>query len=776
VSSVAPVLGRRMTLSPGEAVGLAEAAAKPEPAIGKRLAEMCLYASQEDPACLEKRIAEEVKSKLENDEHYKKRHNALSMVFVAVILLSMVLKEVRDWTMSKIKAREDEHQLKMVNALFEELMTLGCIALLGSVLIRLGVIDMISGEILGSPPKDAITATGGHGDGSVSGHSNLVYSWAFEDLRAGHCISELTMLFEDVHLLIFAVMAGLVGTSAINMHFVNRNLVCWAESEDILLHSDGTLIKALGQIAERHAVARGIIFAQRRYEHMIRYVCFRSEFLEPSDGLKPRGVSTETFNFHEYMKYLCGEAIAWQVEIPFWCYIVLLLGLLTVRPLFRLRGFQATGTFVIATAIIALCFWLLDSKLRHIEAMMAPSCKQVLAVFRDPQVISRTERDMAIRKLLGNKAFRSLESLDRRRFVWLRQLLNGTSSPTQQEQLFWFQRRGSDFIWASVRVLLLLQSLVLGVVGFHVLMFPYTWRAHWPAAVVIALLSILIFHLYHTCVIRTVLVTSTELMTRSDVVDAVNARNRQRAQTDHLHLLQKIKAEAVRHSLRKQRRRGDLGEWLQAYSALPDNQRQTIESRWRAYATDPSGLMSLRDFRHALKSVGKTWAEFVGHEQQWIDCLVESEVGTASDSQATLMGFHGPYRPLDEQSYRVLMVAIHQAQMAALREVDAVEVLRDIRVADQSAPYGAAASPSQSDGAARDARFDAAALEHLARWCGLHSKLRAGMPAHADARELLRMIYDRTQPSGDTMPEAWEAPAEALTHYLRQLDRQVNFH
>merc|ERR1719498_1351697 len=125
--------------------------------------------------------------------------------------------------------------------------------------IRSGKIGTWSLQWFGPPPEEVAPV---HSEHDTRNHA------ALHDVRAGHCISELTVLFEDIHLLIFCIMISLISVSAMNMLFLHLLTNTWVEAESIVRASHGKIIVAINRLVEVHkeATNKKAIFTEKHTE------------------------------------------------------------------------------------------------------------------------------------------------------------------------------------------------------------------------------------------------------------------------------------------------------------------------------------------------------------------------------------------------------------------------------------------------------------------------------------------------------------------------------
>lgn len=596
----------------------------------------CLFASTQHPSCIKRGVALE---NVINHGHYERRRHMVLLMIVVVVVLSIGFDKCHETLMEKAEENGEEHLVRMVKALMKELTVLGFISLLGCMFIRSGRIGKWSVDYFGHPPEEVANSHSEHDTRHAALH----------DVRAGHCVSELTVLFEDIHLFIFCVMLSLIFVSALNMVFLYIRTKAWREAEATVRVCHNKDLEAIEKLAKAHreAVRANNLVSASNYDRQIKYLIHKSEFLHPSGTHPHHNVNKESFSFFEYLKHCIAEAVTEQMEIPTWIYGICLVLLLMIRPLFSWQGRAVVLVFLVFITILAVILWVIFRKLVWIQRQLVPGAEKI------SNKRNYKHSNMDHDALLDLKPVNRLEVKSYRRFIHLRMMLYGTCSPSPHEQLFWFHRRGPLFMNNLLRLLSFILAIFLGEWLSHMIKFRYTWQNDVWSIPIILLMSGIALVMAQDCIIKSVAVTSTEISPRQDVISHINHKRNNERQRYHKELLDYIKIQAVQRNVFVTLSSGHK-DWIRRYGNLPQEVQRRIHKTWNAFDADKSGSIDRIELDQCLHSLGKQ-----GRVDEWLKALNADEYGEG----------------LSRQQFNVMMVAMHEAQHAPLRKPDAIAVL-----------------------------------------------------------------------------------------------------
>jgi len=685
----------------------------------------CLYAASETPGCIN------TEPTSTSSMHMDRRRNVILALLILVILFLICFNTMHHWWSHGTAAHKtDEYTHKMVNALCKELTIVGIIALASSSLIRMGVMHPLSERFLGQHSDEA--------------HSSI------EDVRSGHRISELSVLVEDVHLLLFCMAMSLLAGCVLNMLFFKKTMAAWRDAERLIEEHGGSMASALGELVRLYQTAGiGGFYKVGAYRMQIRYLIFRSEFLHPTGAQPPLGVSIETFSFLEYLEMCCGEQFVEQAEIPGWCFFLCLVVAVVLRPLYGWSGLAIVQVFLAMAAVLMLSLVFIQMKLYWIESQLMPDAEHIRGKgLKSAVTATQTE-------VQRTKPFRARLIPDREQGSWLRDLLWGSGVPTAHEHLFWFHRNGPAFLWFCFRMLFVLSALLVGEFVSHVLTYRYTWMRYWVCSLVFLLMVVIICCLYQECVVKTVLFTSTELMVRRDIIEKINSRNHARAKQQHAKLLAYIKPLAVQRNL-KQQASTQFAGWLRRFEMLPPSTAAHLRSLW-TWATCESKFpikISQHVFWRTVPRMGEPWTAVLdaGNPESltWFQCCSKD----------------GMF--LSKEEFYALATGVLESLSCPLREAEAVKELVSLR-----AGQGQGGSLRSYDGC-QPSLFDTMTLMGLLNQAKVLLPPKVGAPGDWQARDLMRSIFDHDRRPGEVMHLYWAASPEGIVRYLVQVDRELN--
>lgn len=717
----------------------------------------CMFATHETPDCVG------ILGPFVTHPHFKKRHDAMVFLMAGLVLISLIFHITYDQIIDWLQDNVGHYSVKLAYALFKEIMLLGVIALLLSVTIRSGWAANWSRALFYD-----VTAGAGHGEGfnldPLGEHHSL------GDIREGHCVSELTIIFEDIHMLIFFSCTSLVGITAINMFHVRKAVALFREAEEAVTYNRGSIGITMADLLDRYDAAQGNYFLQLKYWHQMCYLTLSSAFTTPATGRPARGVRSETFSFLDYTETCCGQAVVDQVQTPVWCYLTIAALTFICRPLLTLRGMPAIVTILGVAALLASVSAVILVKLVWIERQMVPLPHDIRNKccesdrFEDAFSIDRVD----MKALEGIKPYKRLAVVNYGASRW-RRLLFGTQRPSQREQLFWFQKNGPIFLRVCLRLISALVSMLIGAASYHMWCYPYTWfRCFWAFGLIIMLLACNFYFFQHSLT-KLVMLTSSEVEPHLDVIDAVNAANRRLAQDRHLRLLSVLKVLAVQRSVRADKANG-FARYLRSYGDVTSEiDRASIEE---LVGEKP---LTYQEFKKSFKSFGEAYRAQAPNLDGYLEAAMQPD---EKDQDPDNLWFVR-HAEVDKTVFQVIVAAANIAEngyfsnhlqdeaKAALRHFLAALPKKAPELSEQDA-VGGNADEKEED------TFNVSTLEALMErleYKGSYTK--AGMPRHAQAITLLRATNDRF---GDPQSghRKWTTNVEGLVRYLALLDKEVN--
>lgn len=696
----------------------------------------CLYAAWETPECVG------VVQDEESSKHFVKRRAAIYVALCAIVAFFAMFDQLHGWSINFLETQGHQPQaVKIFQVVSKQLMVLGVVSCLLAVFEHLGIFDFLSDL--------SLQVTGSR---QYLFNSTTIPADQPPDIRFGVHHLELTGVYETLEVLIGFVMVILVVHGIMMVAFLKRMADTWARAEHELIEENGSLGVTLGTRIELHKENKSSFVFAQLYQQQARYLMYRSEFLYPSGADALVGVNVETFSFYQYIVLIFGEQLVSQVDFPLWCHIVLIVLLSLFRPLLSVYYYRAVAALVGCLFVICLVVLIIENKLRWIESQILPTPRQI-------QEKDESAHDkVSMEELKTLKRYKAVPAADYCRMVTLRDLLCGTTSPSNFEQLFWFHRRGPAFIFNCLKVCLLFTTILQAELAFHVVHNPYTWlKCSWVYLVLVALQTLWMIS-YVNSFIKAVMVTSTDLMPDFEVIESINASNWRNNEDNHRTMLAGLKVKAVQHSVRCQAKNGFL-EWAQLFERLPQADKAKIEERWRfsqskqprnntAEGQQAGQDLSIGQLREAMLRMGKIWARSADQMtfHKWTECIMD---GAA-------------HRQINETRFKVLFTAVYYASSEPLREADAVEVLK--------ARLHVISTYFDTDKRKRRSCFDAAAVEDLFYFIGKSKCDVLGLPPHAQANALLRAVHlcvnSQCDIKSDTMPEDWEAKPEDLVRFF----------
>jgi len=483
----------------------------------------CAFAAWEVPECLG--IAQ--KDTMENYKHMRIRRNVITLIIWVVAALSVFFEWASDRARS-YAARQGPCAVEIVRTLTQEIMSVGFIMLIATVLIQTGEMVVISDMLFGQ-----------HGG---STHTTIEHLQGRpHDVRLGHQVSELTVLFQDVHFLITCVVLSLVSLGALSLVLEKMLARRWREAE-ALIDEFGSVMGAYDHLLGREEA--GGWWRHYVTQKQLTYLAFRSEFLDPHQGNPPPHVHPERFSFFLYLHRAMGDAILRAMHCPKWVYLIYFAIICCTFPFIGFVDFTVINVLVVLAWVQLFMYSFVLGKLHWIEDQLRPTADALRAKHAGEEVSSGT---MA--------KFRKRAQL--------------TSGASLHESLFWF---GSPmFMELVLQALLFGLALYVAAVMYHMLTHFYAWSkyAWWALPLTAGPLVAILMGLYPECLYAYVMVTSTEMMPSHHVIRIVNANYQAHKETYLSQLTKTMKRELTRMRVREAAKAGRLHEIEDLFDQLP---------------------------------------------------------------------------------------------------------------------------------------------------------------------------------------------------------------
>lgn len=551
----------------------------------------CEYAGSELPDCYDAVPVESMK------------HMWLRRVVMMFLILSVALWSISNEffvnTLTTIIAKDfGEQALEVLHSLFSEVTVLGFIALLTGVLIRSGELHLFSDWIFGSGP----ILDHEHKDMRDNWHQTSVEDEGTGDIRDGRHLSELTVLFEDIHIILFLIMLALIGVAALNLRQVSQITHEWSHAEDLVTkHGEEDALHIINSLEQSPQIGW---YRRAKMGRYLKYLSYRHEFMWPSYMNRPENVDPETFPFSDYLRYCAGTAVVENVEVPIWMYAVNSFIALLLRPFFGFTGVNVVVFLVIVPYILCGGFGLLIWHLRRIEYWVAVD---LAAGNEDASWVDGTQprgRRFAVDAAKVPRTVQKAEPASLARSV--RHVVNATLTPTPFERLFMFQRRGRRFLAVASRMLLFWVAVYMAVLVENIRVFPYTWARYcWCIPLIAAPLVYLLFELYPLATFLRILVTTTEYSPSRAAINHIG-----QSQVNYIHdakveLVKVLKREMMRELVEDAATNG-CERLAGEYHQLPERTRHFVDKSYYTFDSDNSGYLDAQELVRCLNSLKLT--------------------------------------------------------------------------------------------------------------------------------------------------------------------------
>jgi len=403
---------------------------------------------------------------------------------------------------------------------------------------------------------------------------------------AGHEVhSELAVLFEEVHLLVFVVMICFI---------LLVILLLRAARSQHHIFAQGELSRQL-ELIERLERGPGMWEAWH-LEHLIQYRIVRREFFHPSVGNPHRRVRGAGFKFDLYLAQCMTDCVIDLIEIPPGNFIAFFVAGCLCEPALRLHGivlryFIAALQYLQCGAQLAILM-----HLRWLFSMCLP--EEYPTMWHVPKHFSpdRTRPQFYDLPLLRS---------DSRLSKWLR----GTASPSKHEGMFVGWKNGRRYLAQLIQFALFMQAVQLTIniwfVGEEVthhhyvsvgLQFPPTvlmWAYIWPNIIFFFTIS-----------------TSTGQMKHEEHIEQVCSAIASDQFRRYSALLSEMYTRAATYSITEMRResRKNYTAWYQSklaqFDDLPHEEAEEIVNCFKVYDKSANGMIDHAELVQCLTSMG----------------------------------------------------------------------------------------------------------------------------------------------------------------------------
>merc|ERR550514_952435 len=152
--------------------------------------------------------------------------NAIVTLIWIVVILSIAF-ESGSTAAHKYAVSQGRFALTVFKSLCQEILSVGLIVLVSTVLIQTGNMRLIS-DMLFQRDTGGISYETGE---LMQGYPEVEIP---HDIRFGHQISELTVMFQDIHFFISCVVVALASMGMLGLWVEEKGLKTWAEAEELV--------------------------------------------------------------------------------------------------------------------------------------------------------------------------------------------------------------------------------------------------------------------------------------------------------------------------------------------------------------------------------------------------------------------------------------------------------------------------------------------------------------------------------------------------------------
>lgn len=581
-------------------------------------------------------------------KHVGVRMDTIVSLIWIIVIVSISFEGVS--TMAhKYAVSKGRFALTVFRSLCQEILSVGLIVLVSTVLIQTGNMRLIS-DMLFQRDTGGISYETGE---LMQGYPETETP---HDIRFGHQISELTVMFQDIHFFISCVVVSLAFMGMLGLWVEEQGLQAWREAEELIeeLGSDVDAYVFLNnKLADTPLVQRA------RLHKKLAYLSFRSEFLAPLDGVPPPHVHPDRFDFFLYCRENMGEKIVTCFQGPKYVYIVFYACSLMLMPFFGMTAHAHVRFFVVVPWLIFGAYTFLWWKLCWIEDQLKPTEKCMRA------------------KANGIKFLVKMAAKYRSR--------NMNTSTSAHDGLFWFGHSGPAFLLGSLQFLSMSTGIYLATLFHSVLDTPYTWLAYTRALPVISIpIFIILYVLYGECLYLLVFCTSCEELANHKVIRYVNSQAASMKKQYWKLVIAGIKKEVISHMIHEAVRSGTLGDLAVRFEHFSEGQKAYYLHCFEAYNISGQDGLNCGELVKCLteilpsdanSSVRKRMSAAATADEEENDAQNEIEQITSdAEEWFRIFGVQSDGH-LGLEAFQALVVCITQSSHGMLSEKDIMPVL-----------------------------------------------------------------------------------------------------
>jgi hypothetical protein len=580
--------------------------------------------------------------------HVQVRANTIVALIVIIVIISISF-ESASTAAHKYAVSQGRFALTVFRTLSEEILSVGLIVLVSTVLIQTGNMRLAS-DILFQRDTGGISYETGE---MMQGYPE----WEFpHDIRFGHQISELTVMFQDIHFFISCVVVALASMGILGLWVEDQGLKTWKEAEQ-LADDLGSDVDAYIFLKNK---VQDVPLSQRpRLNKKLAYLSFRSEFLTPFEGVPPPHVHPERFDFLLYCQENMGEKIVTCFKGPKYVYIVFYACSLMLMPFFGMTAHAHVRFFVIVPWLLLIAYSCLWWKLVWIEDQLKPTEKCMRA------------------KANGVKFLVKMAAKYRCR---------GVTDTSAHDGLFWFGHRGPAVLMGVLQFLSMSCGIYLATLFHSLLDTPYTWLSYGPHAIpVIALpLFISLYVLYGECLYLLVFCTSCEELANNKVIRFVNTEAAGMKDQYWKVVLASIKREVISHMIHEAVRTKTLADLAIRFDSFSEGQKAYYLHCFEAYDISGNGGLNSSELVKCLteilpsdanSSVRKRMSVAATSDDAFDQAQNEiQQITSDAEEWFRIFGIQSD-GSLQLEAFQALVVCITQSSHGMLSEKDILPVL-----------------------------------------------------------------------------------------------------
>lgn len=510
----------------------------------------------------------EASEESENENTFKMRVSIL-LILTVLVVLSIGFEYFKD----KVEESTTDAMEPIVTHFWQELTVLGFLSLLSFLAVKAKLLVALSKQLFDEDEK-------------------------------------LPEMVETVHMLLFLVMVVFILEVLLFLALGKKTEKDWIQAEKDCKNPQKVVenynrLKESGKPSSFATFIRGWCPDRKRalIRQRMEYLNMRNEFINPRDPAATK--LPRDFEYCEYLSLALGELLGEVVEINPWTWLVLELLFLIFWGVSNINETVLFIVVLVAAYTLLLVLYVVSKKLDRIRHLLikAPSHERRKILAEEGAINETTPLVSAERPPFLELTLRPRSALG--------EFFLG-KPPNKHQMLFWFDRKGEEFLQMVLRVVLILSAIYVALVAVEFAPIVYRKYPLWlflALAVAAAAPLIPLYLVYTPHIIRRMaVVCNIEMMKNNELVAKTIRIMKTRKSLRMLKLIQLMKFKTKNFASMPKQSIEDGGKAV-LLKELPHEKRSQIEEVFNIFDKDGDGTVSSSELQDVMNALGHQISE-----------------------------------------------------------------------------------------------------------------------------------------------------------------------